>query len=80
MLISFEMQNIGAGVKQNFQLSKGTSTGLDELPETDKQTDGTVSSHTGEVYNLSGQRQARPGRGLNIVRTSEGRTHKIFIK
>ena len=80
VLISFEMQNIGAGVKQNFQLSKGTSTGLDELPETDKQTDGTVSSRTGEVYNLSGQRQARLGRGINIVRTSEGRTHKIFIK
>jgi hypothetical protein len=59
VLISFEMQNVGAGVKQNFQLSRGTSTGVDELPEADERTEDYVSGQPMEVYNLSGQRQTR---------------------
>ena len=80
VLISFEMQNVGAGVKQNFQLSRGTSTGVDELPEADERTEDYVSGQPMEVYNLIGQRQTRPRRGINIVRDPEDRAHKICVK
>lgn len=31
-------------------------------------------------YAVDGRRLAQPQRGLNIVRTSDGKTHKVFIK
>lgn len=68
-----------AGVKQNFQLSKSTSTGIDELPD-DERTEGHVSGQPTEVYNLSGQRLSHLERGIKIVRDTEGRAHKISVK
>ncbi|MBR1755884.1 MAG: hypothetical protein IJ754_06605 [Bacteroidaceae bacterium] len=80
VIISFEMQNVGTGVKQNFQLSKGTSTGVDELPAAEELTGNNAIVRSEEVYNLCGQRLPRLTRGINIVRNREGCARKIYIK
>ncbi len=40
----------------------------------------TLPSCTSRVYSLNGQRQSHMQRGLNIVRLSNGKTKKIFLK
>lgn len=80
VLISFEMQNIGASVKQNFQLSQGTLTPVVEIPEDNKLTDDHQGSSPCTVYNLSGQRLPHLTRGINIVRNPDGCAHKIYMK
>lgn len=80
VFITFEMQNIGAGVKQNYQLSVGNSTGVEEVLE---DNGGLISDQNGqqvEVFDLSGQRLPYLCRGINIVRKSDGSAHKIYIK
>lgn len=80
VLISFELQNVGIGVKQNFQLTKGTSTGVVDLHEFDENTDaGNIGTLEG-VYNLCGQRLPHFVKGINIVRNTDGCAHKIYIK
>ena len=79
-MISFEMQNVGAGVKQNYQLSKGNATGVEALPEDSELTDGVQNSRPAEIYNLCGQRLPHLGRGINIVRNPGGCAHKVYMK
>ena len=78
VIISFEMQNVGVGVKQNYQLSKGTSMGVEELPEhSDSYSkDGRLK----EVYNLCGQRLPHLTKGINIVHNPDGFAQIIYIK
>ena len=80
VMISFEMQNVGAGVKQNYQLSKGNTTGVEALPEDSELTDGVQNSRPAEIYNLCGQRLPHLGRGINIVRNPGGCAHKVYMK
>lgn len=80
VLISFEMQAIGTGVKQNFQLSRGTSTLVEELPEDNKQTEDCQSNSPSTIYNLSGQHLPCLVPGINIVRNHNGCAHKVYIK
>lgn len=80
VIISFEMQNVGAGVKQNFQLSRGTSTGVESLPEADEWTGNDFSNGSAEVYNLCGQCLPRLARGINIVRSPGGCARKVLVK
>ena len=80
ILISFELQNVGAGVKQNFQLTKGTSTGVDKMPELDEWTVDILNGKSGNVYNLCGQRLPHLVKGINIVRNHNGCARKVYIK
>ena len=80
VLISFEMQAIGTGVKQNFQLSRGTSTLVEELPEDNKQTEDCQSNSPSTIYNLSGQHLPCLVPGINIVRNHNGCARKVYIK
>ena len=76
LIISFEMQSVGSGVKQNFQLSKGSATGIEAIPEESAQGNGTQSE---AIYNLSGQQIPHLTRGVNIVRTADGLTRKVYV-
>ena len=80
VLISFELQNVGIGLKQNFQLTKGTSTGVDKMPEFDEWTVDNLSRRPEKVYNLSGQRLPHLVKGINIVRNHNGCAQKVYIK
>ncbi|MBQ1665544.1 MAG: hypothetical protein II061_05710 [Bacteroidaceae bacterium] len=78
--ISFELQNVGMGVKQNFQLSRGSSSGVEGFLE---DSDGMGRGNDGrpqEVYNPCGQRQPQLVKGINIVHSPDGSTQKIFVK
>ena len=78
--ISFELQNAGMGVKQNFQLSRGSSSGVEGFLE---DSDGMGRGNDGrpqEVYNPCGQRQPQLVKGINIVHSPDGSTQKIFVK
>ncbi|MBR1789972.1 MAG: hypothetical protein IJ762_12465 [Bacteroidaceae bacterium] len=76
LIISFEMQSVGSGVKQNFQLTKGSATGIEAIPEESAQGNGTQSE---AIYNLSGQQIPHLTRGVNIVRTADGLTRKVYV-
>lgn len=76
LIISFEMQSVGSGVKQNFQLTKGSATGIEAIPEESAQGSGTQSE---AIYNLSGQQIPHLTRGVNIVRTADGLTRKVYV-
>ncbi len=80
VLISFEMQAVGTGVKQNFQLSRATSTGVEELPEDNKQTEDNQSNSHSTIYNLSGQHLPCMVSGINIVLNHNGCARKIYMK
>lgn len=76
LIISFEMQAVGTGVKQNFQLTKGNATGIGLIPKdsTDKGTARTTA-----IYDLNGRRMRHLVRGTNIVSYSDGLTHKVYV-
>lgn len=80
LIISFEMQNVGVGVKQNYQFSKGTSTGMEDLLGDSECTDRGKDGTSVEVYNLCGQPQPHLVKGINIVRNSEGCARKVYMK
>ena len=80
LIISFEMQNVGVGVKQNYQLSKGTSTGVEDLLGDSECTERGKDGTSVEVYNLCGQPQPHLVKGINIVRNSEGCARKVYMK
>jgi hypothetical protein len=78
--ISFELQNVGMGVKQNFQLSRGSSSGVEGFLE---DSDGMGRGNDGrpqEVYNPCGQRQPQLVKGINIVHSPDGSTQKVYVK
>ena len=76
LIISFEMQSVGSGVKQNFQLTKGSATGIEAIPEESAQGNGTKSE---AIYNLSGQQIPHLTRGVNIIHTADGLTRKVYV-
>lgn len=78
ILISFEMHAVGMGVKQNFRLTKGTTTGVEDVLGNDLPS-GEKGASPEAVYNLSGQQMPHAARGINIVRNAEGRAHKVYI-
>lgn len=76
IIISFDMQSVGSSVKQNYQLSQGTATGIKHIEAlTPANTEGKEA-----VYNLQGQRMNALHKGINIVRSSNGQCSKVFIK
>ena len=40
----------------------------------------TAGNHIAGIYNTSGARLAAPQRGINIIRTAEGKTIKVLVK
>lgn len=50
-----------------------TPDGINELTVTPQEA-GTA------FYNLMGTRLSRPQRGLNIIRTADGKTRKVLVK
>ena len=77
VLVSFEMQAVGAGVKQKFQLSRGSATGVEAVRGTEATDRNTGKAPA--VYSLGGQRRARLLRGVNVVRDAAGAGHKVFV-
>lgn len=76
LIISFEMQSVGTGVKQNFQLTKGNATGIGLIP---KDSTDKGSARTTAIYDLNGRRMRQLVRGTNIVSYSDGLTHKVYV-
>ena len=79
VLISFEMQSVGVNVKQNFQLSRGTSSGMNEVRDDEGLSSNRNDGRQKEVYNLGGQQLSHCVRGINIVRNAGGLARKIFF-
>ena len=77
ILISFEMQNVGAGVKQNFQLSRESSSGINDILP-DNPTNDSMDSAVEAIYNVNGQRMSELSHGINIIRMSNGASRKIY--
>ncbi len=76
VLISFEMEAVGTGVKQNFQLTRGSATVVEEVPDA---MSGDGCAHPEVIYNLSGQRISCPERGINIIRHPDGSVRKVRV-
>ncbi len=71
-LLSFVMPDDIVTLKPTF--AKGVNT-VDGITITE--TDGT---QTTAVYGLSGERRTTTSRGINIIRTSDGKTRKVLVK
>ncbi len=77
ILISFEMQNVGAGVKQNFQLSRESSSGINDVLS-DQQSNDNSDSDVKAIYNVNGQRLSELSHGINIIRMTNGSSKKVY--
>ncbi len=71
-LLSFVMPDDIVTLKPTF--AKGVNT-VDGITITE--ADGT---QTTAVYGLGGERRANTSRGINIIRTSDGKTRKVLVK
>lgn len=78
VLISFEMEDVGTGVKQNFQLTRGSDTGINEVYDTDDNPNNGKGDSSA-IYNLNGQRLSHPTKGINIIYGSDGLSHKVYV-
>ncbi|MBQ3780914.1 MAG: hypothetical protein II801_03915 [Bacteroidaceae bacterium] len=72
VILTCDMASIGSGVKQNFQFSEGTPTGI----STPTPTAGEVQEEA--FYDLTGRRMHH-AEGLCIVRHTDGSTQKIYV-
>lgn len=54
----------------------------DQIPTDIDEVQGTKDNVQGNdaIYNMGGQRLSTPQKGLNIIRTEDGKTRKVFIK
>ena len=68
-----KMRTMQGTISQPYQLSKGsligTVTGIDAI--------STKVAADSKVYNLGGQQTSDLQRGVNIIRTNDGRTVKV---
>ena len=70
-----QFREVGSGMIEYLLLEckvrKATATGIETVG-------GTVESVTEGIYNASGVKTQQLQRGLNIIRTADGKTHKIW--
>ncbi len=78
VIISFEMEAVGTGVKQRFQLSRGIAVGVGAVQQ-DLPSSQRDSGPSDATYNLSGQRTPHTVQGINILRNADGHTRKIYM-
>lgn len=71
-LLSFVMPDDIVTLKPTFAKGVNVTDGI-----TITEADGT---QTTAVYGLSGERRATTSRGINIIRTSDGKTRKVLVK
>ena len=60
-----------AGVKANVKVKDST---------TDINSIGNNGTQHVDIYRIDGVRTGKLNRGINIIRTSDGKTHKVFVK
>lgn len=77
VILSFDMNAVGQGVKQNYQLGVGSATAIDPVPSIDPSVASPLQSF--QVYTPSGLRIPAPLPGINIVKANNGNTRKIFV-
>ena len=80
VMLTCEMNEIGNGVKQNFQFTKGTQTDIGSI-NADLQSDVLYGGEIKEIYNLSGQRISHPQTNeICVIRLSDGTTRKVYLR
>ena len=77
IILSFDMLAVGAGAKQNFQLTRGTATDIQHVYDDCTMQNGT-NTQTASIYNLSGLQIMHTSKGINIIMTPDGRCRKVF--